>query len=217
MVRRYSAIDALDGIASIGTDADQRLLWLGDFVSRDLGDREAKERAARELALVPFAGGGAVQLDIRTLPGPEDAQAVQAAVRDVLRGLAAGGSVWLHEPPFDPSISVGNGLIWREGRGVVLATRGSGVSLVLAAVVDVLMAVGPRLARCVTPSCRRLFAIRRKGQTHCVKTCGSGDRVREWRKKNPGRESEKKHRQYTRRVQRRLGARVRPVRRPRKA
>jgi hypothetical protein len=76
------------------------------------------------LVFVAFAGGGAIQVDIRRLPGPDDGQPAQVAVRDVLRGLEPGGSVWLHEPLFDESISVGNGLIWREGRGVMLATRG---------------------------------------------------------------------------------------------
>jgi hypothetical protein len=32
------------------------------------------------------------------LPGPDDVQPAQVAVRDVLRGLEPGGSVWLHEP-----------------------------------------------------------------------------------------------------------------------
>jgi hypothetical protein len=156
-------------------------------------------------------------MDIHAIAGPDEVQAAQLAVRDVLRGLEPGMSVWLNEPPFDRSISVGNGLFWRQGRGVVLGTRGSGVSLVLAAVVDVLMTVGPRLARCVTPSCRRLFAIQRKGQKRCIRKCGATERVREWRKKNPERTSDNKHQQYARKVQRRLGARVRPARRIRKS
>lgn len=203
MVRRNKLAVALDDIASVGRDAETRLLWLGDFVTRDLSDDDARERAWKELhTFVVLAFIRSPMLfDIQHYAKADEVLAVQAAVRDLLRGLAPGSTVWWTEPPFEQPITVGNGLIWREGRGVGLATRASGVSLVVAAVVDVLLTVGPRLARCVTPSCRRLFAVRRKGQTHCLPTCGAKERVEAWRRKNRDRLSETRHRQYARKVQ----------------
>lgn len=214
MVRRNNLAAALDDIASVGGDADKRLLWLGDFVKRDLSKARACDRAAKELTnfvMLAFIRS-TMEFDIQQFARPNDVPAVQSAVRDLLRGLEPGHTVWWTEPPFEQPITVGNGLIWRKGSGVGLATRASGVSLVLAAVVDVLLTVGPRLARCVTPSCRRLFALRRKGQTHCVPTCGAQERMEAWREQNRERLSETRHRNYARKVRP-----ARATRRPRKA
>jgi hypothetical protein len=59
-----------------------------------LAGAEARESAAQELSMlvfVAFAGGGAIQVDIRRLPGPDDGQPAQVAVRDVLRASSRVG------------------------------------------------------------------------------------------------------------------------------
>jgi hypothetical protein len=50
MVRRYTAREAVEGIARFGTDGDQRLLWLVEFAARDLSEPEARVRAAHDLS-----------------------------------------------------------------------------------------------------------------------------------------------------------------------
>lgn len=195
-------------LAAIGGTPRARLLWLGDVLRRDLTGDVARETTADEMNafLVTYyrAWGGdfTTAADIQQLIEADTVPAIQAALRDVLDRLVPDESVWLSQP-------IGDGLVWRPRKGVLLVTRAAGLPQVLSAVVDLLNSIGPRLRRCGTPTCRRLFAVNRPGQIRCVPSCGSTLRVQEWRRKNRERLSEAKHRQYARKVAARLpGARV---------
>src|SRR4029079_17649533 len=90
-----------------------------------------------------------------------------------------------------------------------LVTRGSGIAQVLAGIVDLLTSIGARLRRCKTASCRQLFVANRPAQVRCGPSCGGTERVREWRHKHREQHSGNRHRQYARKIAKRLpGARV---------
>jgi hypothetical protein len=195
-------------LAAVGSNPDARLLWLGEFVTRDLSDEHKHTAAAGELDAFlthhfrswgsDFRFAGSIYHGIE----PAEVPAIQAALRDVLNQLGSEDYVWFSQP-------IGDGLRWRVGRGVALVTRAGGLPQVLAAVADLLMAVGPRLGRCKTPSCRSLFASKRPGQVHCTTKCGGTFRVNEWRKKNRERVAESRHGPYARKVKAKLpGVRV---------
>jgi hypothetical protein len=212
MGRRYSKgrEPVVEELAAVGLDADIRLLWLGDFARRELLDASERERAAAELTsfvvlqFVGTKGGGFVELDVDRYPNATDVPALQAVVSSLLAGLVPGSSAWFEPPAFPQPIAIGNGLIWREGRGVMLATRQYGhgwdglVAIIVASVVDLLLAIGPRLRRC--RGCQRLFALARPHQRFCDTTCANASRVAAWRKRNPKRASEQRHQQYVRKV-----------------
>jgi hypothetical protein len=179
------------------------LAWLGDFLNRDVAADSSQTAGAEELRAFLMqhyqAWGGGVNFVIDAgldQPiDPADVPAIQAAIRDALDRFASEGHVWFPHP-------IGDGLLWRRGRGVSLVTRAAGLAQVLAAVVDLLMTVGPRLQRC--ESCRRLFVMTRPHQRFCTTQCGTRQRVADWRDKNRDRLAESKHRQYARKVKEKL-------------
>jgi hypothetical protein len=197
-----------ENLAAVGSKPDERVLWLGEFVRRSLTEDRDRTSAAGELnaflmhhypswgADFNFAGS------IQHVIGPGDVAAIQEALREAMGRLGSEESAWFPQ-------SVGDGLRWQPGRGVSLITRTGGLPQVLAAVADLLITVGPRLARCKTPSCHRLFATKRPGQVHCTTKCGGMYRVNKWRQENSERVAESRHEQYARKVRAKLpGVRV---------
>jgi hypothetical protein len=199
-------------------DAERHLLWLGDFIKRDVSSEEARAAAVQQIRSLVFQSmvrHKTARIAVQQFAEVSEVPAIQVSLRNLFEGLEPGSSVWLSETPFELKNALWNGVVWSRERGVMLATRSSGVELVLTAVVDLLMAIGPRLHRCITPSCRRLFASRRKGQVRCVATCGATQRVQKWRAANRERSATSRHEQYARKVKARLPG-VRVARRLRK-
>jgi hypothetical protein len=204
---------AVNEYTAVGTDFDQRLQWLGDFAQRELVDEAACRRAASELnAFIALCFAGSGSLEIVRLTAPSDAPEIQRVVRDVLRGLAPGLPVWLDEKPIEIG-AIGNALLWRQDRGVMVMTRLAGAGSVIAAVVDLLIAIGPRLRRC--EGCSRLFALSRPHQKFCSTQCGLKHRVAKWRAAHPEKLADQRHQQYERRVKAKL-PRARVARRRRR-
>ncbi len=195
-------------LKAVGSSPEERLIWLTAFVKREASDDSTRVSAAKELDVFlshhykSWAGDFNSAVDLQQFIEPNDVPRIQVEVRALLDGLSPDGNAWF-------SSSIADGLLWRRDRGVFLVTRAPGLPQVLASVVNLLMTVGPRLRRCETPSCRRLFSMKRPGQKRCTTRCGGTDRVREWRQKNRERLSENRHRQYAKKVALRLpGVRV---------
>jgi len=222
MSRRYSeppnALEAFrtiqNRIRAVGETPGGRLKWLTQFATVPLTDDAERERLETELQwfiLLQYSGWAAG--DTRTAMRLEastdwDIPSVQAAVRELLGELEPDRVVWFRIP-------IGDGVHWIPGRGVVTVTRAGGVPQVLAAVADLLAAVGNRLRRCETPECRRLFAFTRSAQRRCHPNCGGAERVRAWRAKNREKLSEERHAKYLRKVRSLKGPKVRITRRKR--
>ena len=189
MGRRYKTqpdAETLQTVGTVGTDVAARLRWLTDFTTRDLFNRYATHGRRSG---TPGVRHDALRLqhDVCVQHSPirdrrGDAGYSGRRTRILLRGLAPGGSVFFEPPAFPEPIAIGNGLVWREGPGILLATRGSGLSLVLAAVSDLLMAVGPKLRRC-DPAAACL-SWRGRIQRFCTTQCGLRVRVAQWREES---------------------------------
>jgi hypothetical protein len=216
--RRYTTRDHagdINALLTVGRSVDEKLQWLNDFANRDLSTAEALDLATGELhtlTILRFVDSGGLGIDITGRMQPSDTPLVQSAVRTILEGLRPGSSLWFDEPPFEPSFTVGNGLIWSKQRGVTVSTRGSGFRAAMSAVVEVLVSAGSKLRRC--EGCQQLYIVSRPHQRFCTTRCGGAIRLAKWRKENRDRLLEARHQQYARKVKAKLpGARVR--RRPR--
>jgi hypothetical protein len=193
---------------SVGRDPHERLVWIQDFARHDAPNGvQGRENAAGLLnwfVIAQMRGWGAyfsVARGIYKKVQPTDVPMIHEAVRDVLqRFAAADGQHVLARLP----VAIGDQLVWQPGRAVSLASSSDSLSQVLAALADLLMSVGPRLRRCETPSCRRLFSLKRQGQKRCRPNCGVDDRVRKWRAENAKRHSKNKKRQYERKIRKQL-------------
>lgn len=98
---------------------------------------------------------------------------------------------------------------FESGGKLSLITQQPGLGGVVQAVSALLLEAGPRLGRCTTPTCQRLFVGTKVSQQRCRANCGVTERVRAWRKENPDRVSEGRHKRYVHKVKTRLpGARV---------
>lgn len=187
---------------AVGSTPEARLVWLGDFIRRDVSSDESRAVLAGELQglLTWQLPGGtlnpAADAGISVHVEPSAVSLIQQAVRDILNSLQPSMPVWFPQPVHD-------GLIW-SGNRIVLVTRAQGVPQVLGAVAEILTAVGSRLRRCETPLCERLFAAKRPNQTYCTKKCGGTWRVSEWRSMNRERLADARHEQYKRKVRERL-------------
>jgi hypothetical protein len=132
---------------------------------------------------------------------------LQQAVRELLTTITPERPCWLARP-------IGEGVLWRPDSGLVFVTRTAGVPRVLAIVVSILLAIGPRLRRCL--QCRRLFGYRRPQQQCCSTKCSNLRRQRKHRQQHPE-SSEARHARHARTVKRRLPhAKVRRHQRARK-
>lgn len=202
---------------TIGTTPAERLVWLEAWSRRDLTNAES---AALELQvfLIHHANAWAAgstgficELEARHQPpfvAAADVPAVQRAIRALLQAISPGTCVPLSQ-------SVGDALLWHPTHGVRLVTQSFGEPQVFAAVADLLMQIGPRLRRCKTADCHKLFAANRPGQVRCTKTCGEAERQRAWRAAHRQHYAERQHQQYVKRV-RAQRPRVRVTRRPKR-
>ncbi len=205
--------DGMSGLlrrmAQIGRTEAEQLTWLTDLIARDLDDTTHDEVAAdlsvfAAVRVHAWAGdvNNAAGFDnvpgIENVPGiqhplaAEDVGATQQQLRDLLTTLAPGKTTVLAQP-------VGDGVYWGPDRVALVSQRGA-LMQVLAAAVDLLITIGPRLRRCETASCRRLFALKRPGQKRCRVTCGATERVRQWRAQHRPEVSERQHAKYQRKV-----------------
>ena len=198
---------------TVGITPAERLSWLEDFSRHALDTDAAADEQGTLLnwfVVAHYAAWGGADFDTATrlqhVINPGDVHVLQRQVRDVLNALEPGGIVWFPQPIVD-------GIRW-SGDRVVSVTRTPGVPQVLAAVADLLADIGPRLRRCETPTCRRLFAFKRPAQRRCRIECGGADRVREWRAKHREQLSEQRHEKYKGQVKAKA-PHVRVARRPR--
>ena len=186
MPRRYTdktkaeiGAEAVAGLArfqarvnAAGATPDERLLRLGELLQRDLADAAARVRAADQLngLLIHHyqAWGSSVNAirkhGLQHLITEDEAPTIQTELREVLGRLMPGDPVFVDVP-------ISDGVVWDRDRGVRLVTRTAGLPQVLAAVVDLLISIGPRLRRCKTPDCQKLFATKRPAQIHCTTKC----------------------------------------------
>jgi hypothetical protein len=204
-------------LETVGSTPDEQLAWLARFVRRDDLDREDNRGAAaaelHAFLLRHYKAWGAsvnviVDHELEQPIAPHDVPTIQEAVRNVLDQLAPDARVAFPQ-------AIGDGVVWRAEHGIVLVTRAPGVPKVLAAVVDLLLAVGPRLHRCERAACRRLFARTRPHQRYCSTTCGGIERVAKWRRGHPDQLATHRHQHYARTVRARLPG-ARPRRRTKK-
>src|SRR4051812_38289953 len=101
MARRYRKTTTrrsatVDEVSAVGIDIEQRMLWLGEFVERNLRDEAELDRAAGELTTLlylQFVYGGGIEIVPDQIVDVADVAVIQGALRDILRGLAPGGSV----------------------------------------------------------------------------------------------------------------------------
>jgi hypothetical protein len=215
MVRNYN--DTLMTLAgamqAIGGTAAARLVWLEDFERRDLSAVTVREVAAVELrAFVMQYAIGIHHFGI--FQGLEiDADNV-TGIRDALRAFLAE----IGTPATSQSIvaAAASTLISPLPRGLAPIAKIPSIGAVVTAVSALLLDIGPRLGRCDTPTCGRLFAGAKVSQKRCRANCGVTERVRDWRNKNREKVREGQHQRYVRKVKT-VHPKARVERRARKA
>lgn len=193
---------ALKRMEQIGSTVDAQLAWLHRFSEQDVSDDAVRVELAGEVGAMLMmryrgwaAGSTNVAAELERTIEPDNVREIQQAIRELLSRLEPGQIVNL-------SSALGDGLVWREDRGIAVVTRSPGAPQVLAAVIDLLIEAGAKLQRCA--GCGRLFAMSRPRQRYCSRQCGTRVRVAEWRAKNPERHTENRHQQYVRKVRARF-------------
>jgi hypothetical protein len=198
-------------LRAVGSTPGEQLQWLETFVRRDPFDRAIAAQELNMLLLHHYTAWGAdfnSAADIQAFVTPDDVAGIQGALKTLLDGLKPDAYVWFSHP-------IGDGLRWHPDQGVSLVTRSVASAQVFAAVGQLLIGIGPRLRRCKTSTCQKLFTANRPGQVRCTKTCGEAERQRAWRHAHREQYAERQHQQYAKRV-RAHRPRVRVTRRTRR-
>jgi hypothetical protein len=183
-------------LRAVGSSPGEQLQWLQTFVRRDPVDLVAAAQELHALLLHHFTAWGAdfnSAADIQAVVTPDDVPGIQRTLRTLLDGLKPDAYVWFSHP-------MGDGLLWRPDRGVHLVTRSLAPAQVCAAVGHLLIGIGPRLRRCKTSDCQKLFAATRPGQVRCTKTCGEAERQRAWRQAHRQQYANRQHQHSAKRV-----------------
>lgn len=199
---------------AVGRDPDAQLGWLSRFADLDLSATD-RDRVLRELLMLVTLNHHRTVLDARPRGGRiapgvtyyapwshDDVIMVQARLREGLRQLSQGGG-WLIEVP-----ERGRLVTWErpgdvEAWTVMNTYHGTNVQTALAAIADLLTAVGPALRFC--DGCARWFAASRVNQRHCSPRCTSRLRSARYRAANPETVSEKRHQRYVAERRAKLG------------
>ncbi len=216
--------DVVVAVSRFGnSDRKVRLRWLLDFVDRDLGMPEAARDAALQACVFALAGrvtgeGGnpPARMDALSSEALDPRQVreafssvgrLQREVKEALTAFASDGRCTL------PFKIVGLERL-PDGR-VLPIVGGDWRSRFYGAVFMLAVELGPDLAVCANPKCRKLL-LRSRRQGYCTPQCSQRQRTQSFRERHPERVRELRHATHARRQRRRLGPRVRVERRPRR-
>lgn len=113
----------------------------------------------------------------------------------------------LNKPPREPLVGI------EYGKSPLIAVVGlvDGFTLIT---LQLLRDYGASLRCC--RDCKRIFIAKDKRKVFCSKLCVNREVVRNWRKKNTQKVSDKNHKHYVRRVHKKSGFKIKVDRRPRK-
>lgn len=200
--------------------ATEAARWLVEFATRDVRPLEMNwhhpEWPAIRARLTAFILNDYASWKEQRQPGPArllPLQDILSMKRDVENGInqlfrREGG--WTHWPV---EVRSQSGVLRSPGGEIFPARSEISHSGFMLRVLAVLQAIGPRLRRCEDSTCRHFFVSNRR-QVYCTRTCSDRVRSAKWRKEhaNDERRKEKvkaqRHAAYVRRVQRRLGDKV---------
>jgi hypothetical protein len=208
MTRNFN-VTLAEAMRAVGASPAERLAWLEEFVRRDVSaDRGV---AAREL--YAFVLQYAIQVQhygiLQNLDVDEErVEVIQSALKHFLEGVRTPATI----PQLVATVSatiLSRQPIHGLPLGLSPKFRAPELGNIVQAVGALLLEAGPKLGRCATESCQRLFVGTKVSQKRCRANCGVSDRVRAWRKANSEQVSERRHARYARKVKARLpGAKV---------
>lgn len=188
-------------VAAIGGhNPDERLAWLMSFVEADLAATEDPGHWSVELEM--FGQTSTFWLDKATAdllmhhrgiePSETDLIDIQADIRRGLRDLRTKRAWYFDAPRW-------RGLVW-EGQDPCPFMSGTLREMVMAAIADLLITVGPRLRACEAPGCERYFAARRPHQRRCSTRCTNRVTAARYRAAHPEKISDDRHEAYQKHV-----------------